>query len=95
MHHFKLSVLLAPLSHGGSLDTHNLINHFVVRHLGYLQDLSVPNNSAMSIFVCDDLSLFGDSLYKQVFVVFNPWSNFIWQSKKTNKNFFRINIELE
>lgn len=71
-----------------SLDAHNLINHFVVRHLGYLQDLSVPNNSAMCIFVCDDLSpCLGDSLYKQVFlgvfwVFFNPWSNFIWQKQK-------------
>lgn len=46
-----------------SLDAHNLINHFVVRHLGYLQDLSVPNNSAMSMFACDDLSpCLGDSL---------------------------------
>lgn len=81
-----------------SLDAHNLINHFVVRHLGYLQDLSVPNNSAMSIFVCDDLSpCLGDSLYKQVFVVFFLILGVILfgKSKKTNKNFFGSSIELE
>ena len=69
-----------------SLDAHNIINHFVVRHLGYLQDLSVPNNSAMSRFACDDLSPFGGfSLETGFFFVvffFNPWSNFIWQKQK-------------
>lgn len=80
-----------------SLDAHNLINHFVVRHLGYLQDLSVPNNSAMSIFVCDDLSpCLGDSLYKQVFFFFLILGVILFgKSKKTNKNFFGSSIELE
>ena len=70
-----------------SLDAHNIINHFVVRHLGYLQDLSVPNNSAMSRFACDDLSPFGGfsletGFFVCLFVCFNPWSNFIWQKQK-------------
>ena len=58
-----------------SLDAHNLINHFVVRHLSYLQDLSVPNNSAMSMFVCNDPSpylgiLFRNRVFFCVVVVF-------------------------